>query len=260
MAGELRIGTSGWTYRDWRGVLYEPGCPQRRWLERYAESFDTVELNASFYRLPSAEQFAAWKRRTPPGFAFAVKGSRLVTHVKRLVGVDDNVAMFFDHARALGRKGAVTLWQLPPKLERDVARLDAFLRLLPRGRTRRQAIEFRDRSWYVSDVYQRLERAGVALVLPDSAQSDAMTAPEHRHTAAFTYVRLHCGRGRSGGYTQPQLATWARRIRTWLRRRDVYVYFNNDRQGHAVHNALRLRELLKAPKIGGRDRGHLAAK
>jgi uncharacterized protein YecE (DUF72 family) len=245
VAGELRIGTSGWAYRDWRGVFYEPGVPQRRWLERYAESFDTVELNASFYRLPSAEQFAAWKQRTPRGFAFAVKGSRLVTHVKRLVGVDDHVATFFDHARALGRKGAVTLWQLPPKLECDLARLDAFLRLLPRARTRRQAIEFRDRSWYAPEVYQRLERVGVALVLPDSAQSEAMTAPEHRHTAAFTYVRLHCGRGRSGGYTDSQLATWARRIANWRRKRDVYVYFNNDRQAHAVHNARHLRKLLK---------------
>jgi uncharacterized protein YecE (DUF72 family) len=244
MAHELRIGTSGWTYPSWRDVLYPAGVAQRRWLECYAESFDTVELNASFYRLPSAEQFASWKRRTPPGFAFAVKGSRFVTHVRRLAAVEEAVQAFFSHSQKLGRKAGVTLWQLPPSLECDPGRLADFLELLPRGRTRRQAVEFRHPSWYVPGVYSLLERREVALVLPDSAESTAMRAPELRHTAGFTYLRFHCGRGRRGNYTEGQLRQWAERIAGWRRRSDVYVYFNNDWEGFAVRNAQRLKQLL----------------
>jgi uncharacterized protein YecE (DUF72 family) len=248
---ELRIGTSGWNYASWRGVLYEPGVPQRRWLERYAEEFDTVELNASFYRLPPVEQFASWKERTPRGFAFAVKGSRFITHVKRLRGADEAIATFCEHARALGRKGAVALWQLPPSLACDVERLAAFCQLLPKGRTRRQAIEFRHESWYLPEVYELLQRRGVALVLPDSAADRSMTAPDLHHTAGFTYVRFHYGRGAGGDYTARQLEQWAERIAAWRRGRDVYVYFNNDWEGFAVRNARRLKEILG---VGGDGR------
>ncbi len=245
-AHALRIGTSGWNYRSWRGVLYEPGLPQRRWLERYAETFDTVELNVTFYRLPPAAQFESWKKRTPPRFVFAAKGSRLITHSKRLAGVEEDVATFFSHARGLGRKGAVTLWQLPPDLERDDALLGGFLGCLPRDKSRRQAIEFRNSSWYAAEVYGLLERHGVALVLPDSAAREAMNAPEPRLTAPFTYIRLHCGAGGRGEYTEAQLRTWAVLIEEWRRERDVFTYFNNDWEGFAVRNALRLRELLGA--------------
>lgn len=244
MVHELRIGTSGWTYRSWRGVLYPDDVAQRRWLECYAEVFDTVELNASFYRLPSAEQFASWKRRTPPGFAFALKGSRFVTHVRRLAAVEEALQAFFAHSRELGRKAVVTLWQLPPSLECDPTRLAAFLEVLPRGRTRRQAVEFRHPSWYVAEVYSLLERRDVALVLPDSAENAAMRAPEFRHTAGFTYLRFHCGRGRRGNYTEEQLQEWAERIADWCRYGDVYAYFNNDWEGFAVRNARRLKQLL----------------
>lgn len=224
-------------------MLYEPRLPQRLWLERYAETFDTVELNASFYRLPSADQFATWKARTPPGFLFALKGSRFITHVKRLKDVEEAVSTFFEHARSLGRKASVSLWQLPPRLERDLARLEAFLKLLPRARTRRQALEFRHPSWYVREVYTLLERYGVALVLPDSAAREDMSRLRVCHTADFTYLRFHYGRGREGSYTDAQLRDWARRIAGWRRERDVYAYFNNDWQGFAVRNALRLRQL-----------------
>jgi uncharacterized protein YecE (DUF72 family) len=258
MPHELRIGTSGWNYASWRGVLYEPGVAQRRWLERYAEEFDTVELNASFYRLPASEQFAAWKERTPPGFAFAVKGSRFITHVRRLRDAEAATAKFREHARALGRKGAVALWQLPPSFARDIDRLAAFIRLPSRGGTRRQAVEFRHESWYVPEVYELLERRGFALVLPDSAADPSMTAPELRHTAGFTYVRLHCGRGARGNYTGRQLEQWAERISAWRRVRDVYVYFNNDWEGFAVRNARRLKEILGVAGDGG-PRVHRAA-
>jgi uncharacterized protein YecE (DUF72 family) len=244
MAGDLRIGTSGWIYQSWRGVLYEAGVPQRLWLERYAESFDTVELNASFYRLPSADQFAAWKRRTPPGFAFASKGSRLVTHYKRLREVKEDVEKFLAHTRMLGRKAAAILWQLPPDLERDEPLLSGFLALLPDSEAPRQALEFRHPSWYTAGVYALLERRRVALVLPDSARWESMRAPELRLTAPFAYVRLHYGQGRRGDYTEEQLETWAGRIAAWRSERDVFVYFNNDWEGFAVRNALRLRELL----------------
>ncbi len=241
---ELRIGTSGWTYASWRGVLYGKGLPQGRWLERYAEAFDTVELNATFYRLPTGEQFASWRSRTPSRFAFAVKGSRLITHIKRLNGVEEDVETFLSRVRQLGHKAAVTLWQLPPSLERDDERLGSFLRLLPRARARRQAVEFRHQSWYVSEVYALLERRGVGLVLPDSARREAMTAPEIHQTAPFMYLRFHCGRGSRGEYTEAQLKAWAKRIAAWRRERDVYVFFNNDWEGFAVRNALRLKDLL----------------
>lgn len=255
MAGELHIGTSGWIYKSWRGVLYEPGVPQRRWLERYSQSFDTVELNASFYRLPSAAQFAAWKRRTPPGFAFALKGSRLVTHYKKLREVAGDVEAFLAHARELGRKAAVVLWQLPPDLERDDSLLAAFLAVLPRSQAPRQAIEFRHRSWYAPEVYALLERHGAALVLPDSARWEAMRAPEHRLTAPFAYARLHYGEGRRGDYTEEQLEAWAGRVERWRRHRDVFVYFNNDWEGFAVRSASRLRELLGVTHLRGRGGG-----
>jgi uncharacterized protein YecE (DUF72 family) len=258
MPHEIRIGTSGWNYASWRGVLYERGVAQRRWLERYAEEFDTVELNASFYRLPSAEQFASWKDRTPRGFAFAVKGSRFITHIKRLRGAEAAIATFCEHTRALGRKGAVVLWQLPPNLACDVDQLAAFCRLLPKGRTRRQAIEFRHASWYVPEVYELLRRRGIALVLPDSAVDPSMTAGEVRHTAAFSYVRFHFGRGAGGSYTERQLERWAEKITAWRRVRDVYVYFNNDWEGFAVHNARRLRAILGVGD-GGRSRTRRAA-
>ncbi|MFQ5877994.1 MAG: DUF72 domain-containing protein [Acidobacteriota bacterium] len=243
---QVRIGTSGWNYPAWRGVLYERGLPQRAWLERYAETFDTVELNASFYRLPKVEQFSSWKRRTPARFAFAVKGSRLITHYKRLVDVGPDVETFLSRVRGLGRKAPVLLWQLPPGLERDDLLFARFLDLLPGGKTRRQAVEFRNRSWYAPDVYRALERRGVALVLPDSAARESMNAPELRHTASFAYVRLHYGGGRRGDYTDRQLRTWAERISDWRRRGDVYVYFNNDWEGFAVRNAVRLKELVGA--------------
>lgn len=244
MVRELRIGTSGWIYKSWRGVLYEPGLPQRRWLERYAETFDTVELNASFYRLPSADQFAAWAKRTPPGFAFAVKGSRLVTHYKRLQEVAGDVRTLLARARKLGRKAGVVLWQLPPNLTRDDAMLSGFISLLARSKTPRQAIEFRHQSWYAPTVYALLERHRVALVLPDSASREAMRAPELHLTAPFAYVRLHDGRGRRGDYTNGELDVWAGRIAEWRRERDVFVYFNNDWEGFAVKNAIRLRERI----------------
>jgi uncharacterized protein YecE (DUF72 family) len=256
MVRELRIGTSGWDYQSWRGVLYESGLPHRLWLERYVESFDTVELNASFYRLPSANQFATWKRRTPPGFAFSVKGSRLVTHYKRLREVEGDVETFLAHVRKLGRKAAVVLWQLSPDLERDDSLLSGFLALLPCSKAPRQAIEFRHRSWYAPAVYALLERHRVALVLPDSASREEMRAPELKLTAPFAYVRFHYGRGRRGDYTEKQLDVWASRIVEWGRERDVFVYFNNDWEGFAVRNATRLRELLgAAPPAARKERG-----
>jgi uncharacterized protein YecE (DUF72 family) len=246
MSRELRIGTSGWSYPSWRGVLYEAGVAQRRWLERYAEAFDSVELNGTFYRLPPEEQFASWRRRTPRGFAFAVKGSRLITHVKRLAGVEAALQTFFACTRRLGRKAAVTLWQLPPNLECDLARLADFCALLPRARSLRQAIEFRHPSWWREEVYALLECHGVALVLPDSASRVAMRAPVLRHTADFAYLRLHDGRGARGSYSAAQLRTWAERIAGWNREHDLYVYFNNDWEGFAVRNALRLKQLMSA--------------
>ncbi|SEH10219.1 DUF72 domain-containing protein [Thermoleophilum album] len=238
---DLRIGCSGWNYSHWRGVLYEAGLPAERWLERYAREFDTVEVNATFYRLPRPETVARWAQRTPPGFVFAVKVSRYVTHLRRLAPEHDSITRFHDlltPLRASGRLGP-WLWQLPPRFERDDERLAATLRSLPPGR---HAFEFRHESWFCEDVYELLQRHQAALVVahrhPDASSPRRLTAP-------FAYLRFHYGGGGGGAYTTSELEDAAAWLQEVLRSgRDVYAYFNNDLAGHAVRDARRLRALL----------------
>ncbi len=241
MSATVRIGTSGWVYRHWKGRFYPPGLASSRWLEFYATHFSTVEVNFSFNRLPGAETFAGWRAQTPPGFCFAVKGSRLITHLKRLKDPSSHVATFFAHAEALGEKLGPVLWQLPPRFRRDDERLEAFLAALPADR--RQAIEFREASWFVEPVYALLARHGVALCIADSGGVTA--PPEPRLTTGWTYLRFHSGLA-DGNYTEAQLRHWAGVVAGF---RDagvaVYAYFNNDWEGFAVENARRLQALLE---------------
>lgn len=239
MAGVVRIGTSGWVYRHWQGVFYPPDLRARRWLEFYARHFDTVEVNASFYRLPAESTFARWRAQTPPGFCFGVKGSRFLTHRLRLAEPAGPVSTFFERASALGEKLGPVLWQLPPSFQRDDARLEAFLAVLP---PHRQAIELRHASWFVEPVYLLLARYQVALCLADSG--GRTLPPEPRLTAPWTYLRFHAGLA-NGDYTEEQLRRWADAIAGFREQGlDVYAYFNNDWQGFAVQDARRLRELL----------------
>jgi uncharacterized protein YecE (DUF72 family) len=238
-----RIGCSGWNYRDWRGVLYPPGCPTRRWLERYASRFDTVEVNATFYRLPSRQAVANWVAQTPPGFCFALKASRYLTHVRRLSNVEQGIETLEQRIaplREAGRLGPV-LWQLPENFHRDDKRLEGLLRALPDGR---HAIEFRHESWFSTDVLAALREHEVALVLADHPQRPFQS---HEATASWRYLRFHYGsRGRRGNYSKRELDAWAQRIARWSEGGELFAYFNNDWEGFAPRNASYLSERTEA--------------
>ncbi len=232
------IGTSGWVYKHWRGIFYAPGLPPAEYLSFYARHFRTVEINYSFYRLPSRANFVGWRDSTPPGFVFAVKASRYITHMKKLQEPAEPLRRFFASAEGLGEKLGPVLFQFPHTWQKSYQRLETFLEYLPPGR--RCAFEFRHPSWLSEDVYQALAKRGAALCIPDHPD----LAKDLRLTASFTYVRLHSGRY-GIGYTEPELALWARRLGEFLGEgADAYVYFNNDPEGYAVRNAQRLRELV----------------
>jgi uncharacterized protein YecE (DUF72 family) len=237
----VRIGCSGWNYKHWRERVYPRGCPAARWLEYYAGLFDTVEVNTTFYRLPMRDAVARWVEQAPEDFVFAVKMSRYITHLKRLTDLEGGVRRFYERIEPLvdSRKLGPVLWQLPPNFKRDDERLASALAALPLGR---HCFEFREPSWYHVEVYALLREHGVALVVPDSPKYPFRTLDL---TADWTFVRFHHGsRGRRGNYSESELQEWAARIEEWRREVDVYAYFNNDWEGFAVANGLRLRELL----------------
>ena len=240
---EVRIGCSGWNYPHWRERVYPKGLPPKRWLAYYATLFDTVEINNTFYRLPRVSAVQGWAEQTPPGFVFAVKMSRYITHVRRLGGLEQGIPLFYSRIAPLARseKMGPVLWQLPPTFKRNDERLTAALAALPRGR---HCFEFRHPTWYDEEVYALLRRRGVALVIPDSPRYPFR---ELELTADWTFVRFHHGtRGRRGNYSERELEEWAERIAAWREHGvDVYGYFNNDWEGFAVKNGLRLKELLE---------------
>ena len=238
----IRIGCSGWNYNHWRnGVFYPPRLAPRRWLEFYARHFDTVEINATFYRLPKEPAVANWVRESPPGFLFTVKMSRYVTHVKRLRELPPSMELFYSRIRPLveSPKLGPVLWQLPGTFRRDDERLAQALEQLPAGR---HCFEFRHESWFDDAVYALLRRHGVALVVGDTPARPFQT---YELTADWTFIRFHHGtRGRRSNYSERELEEWAVRIERWARRVDVFAYFNNDRNGYAVRNGLWLKERL----------------
>jgi uncharacterized protein YecE (DUF72 family) len=239
----VRVGCSGWSYSDWRGRVYPESVPQRRWLEHYATLFDTVEVNATFYRLPRRETVEAWVERTPADFVFAVKASRYLTHVRRLSDLGRGLERFYARIEPLvdSPKLGPVLWQLPETFHRDDERLAGALGRLPRGR---HCFEFRHPSWFAPDVYALLREHEAALVVGDHPERPFQA---HELTAGWTYVRFHHGRrGRRGNYSERELDAWARRLGAWRTRADVYAYFNNDWEGFAVRNATALRERLDA--------------
>ncbi len=233
-------------YRHWRGVLYPEGLAQRQWLPRYAQLFDTVEMNATFYRLPTPESVQRWRDAAPPGFLFAVKGSRYLTHLKRLLDTEEGLRRFYEPVSRFGRKLGPVLWQLPPHMKPDHDRLDRFLGRLPRGR---HAVEFRDPDWYSQETCAVLDAHGVAF-----CEHDLVERLPPRPTGGFRYVRFHGKTGKySGRYGSGALRRFATDyLATAAHGEDVFVYFNNDLGGHAVRDALDLLALL------GVDR-HLAA-
>jgi uncharacterized protein YecE (DUF72 family) len=240
-----RIGCSGWNYADWRGTFYPQGEPQRRWLELYAQRFDTVEVNTTFYRLPRRDAVAGWVKQTPADFSFAVKASRYLTHIKRLTDLSDGVARFYERIEPLieaGKLGPV-LWQLPGNFPRDDERLRRWLDALPDGR---HTIEFRHQSWFCAPVMRALREHDVAMTIGDHPERPFQT---HEATASWRFVRFHYGqRGRAGNYSATEIEQWARRIAQWRRRREVWAYFNNDWRGFAPANAHALARRLGASR------------
>ncbi len=236
----LWIGTSGYVYPHWRhGVFYPEGLPARDELAWYAGRFPTVELNNPFYRVPEPPTLERWRDAVPPGFRFAVKASRTITHARRLQGTAALVREFLGRAEVLGPALGPVLFQLPPTLPADLALLRKFLDELPRGQP--WVVEFRHPSWQAPEVYELLGRAAVALCIPVGGR----VPPDLVTTASFVYFRMHAGAAPGGGFTDEQLTTWAARVRALLRAgKETYVYLNNDRHGHAPRDAERLSRLL----------------
>lgn len=250
-AGELRVGCSGWDYRDWRGVVYPEEIPRRKWFAHYASRFDTVELNATFYRLPAAETVERWAAQAPPGFVYASKLGAFGSHRMKLRDAASWLPNHLDRVERLGVAQGPTLVQLPPRWSRDVGRLEEFLTvardLAPRTRW---AVELRERSWLHHDVFDALERHGAALCLHDLLEDHPWIC-----TTDWTYVRFHgpdaIAQPYHGRYGGKRLWRPANRLGGWLRDGvDVYAYFNNDHHGHAAADA----EWLRARLSGDQSR------
>jgi len=236
-----RIGCSGWEYKHWRGDFYPATIPKRRWFEHYARTFDTVEINNTFYRLPEKTTFADWAARAPRGFLYAVKASRFLTHMKKLKDPEEPLGRLFNRMQPLLNHLGPVLYQLPPGWKLDHERLEHFVQALPTDF--RHALEFRDPSWYADAVLRLLDRYGVALCLHDMRGS----ATGRERIGPFVYVRFHGTTAKYGGrYSERQLRDWA----DWLRRQrrggaEIYAYFNNDVGGHAPRDALTLRRMME---------------
>jgi uncharacterized protein YecE (DUF72 family) len=241
-SGAVRIGCSGWNYAHWRERFYPRGCPPARWLRFYAQHFDTVEVNATFYRLPTRKTVAGWVEQSPEEFLFTIKASRYLTHIKRLTDLDQGLARFYERLEPMlgGPKLGPVLWQLPENFHREDERLAGALARLPAGR---HCFEFRHASWFHPDVYALLREHDVALVIGDHPKRPLQT---HELTAGWTFVRFHYGsRGRNGNYSERELEGWAERIAAWRAGADVYAYFNNDWNAYAIRNALWLEKRLR---------------
>jgi len=241
--GALLVGTSGYFYRHWRGILYPPRLPSPKWLAWYAKVFATVELNTTFYRLPSPEAVDRWRQSTPPDFVFACKGSRFLTHLKRLRERGTGITRYFDPVRHLRGKLGPVLWQLPPQMNKaDPARLDAFLRALPKNV--RQVVEFRSEAWYVDEICDVLDAHRAAF-----CEHDLVAARPPRFTGGLRYLRFHGATGKyQGRYGRSALRRVAKDLEPWRAQgHDAFAYFNNDAHGHAVFDALELLDLLGEP-------------
>ena len=238
----IHIGTSGWSYDHWHGVLYPHGVPARDRLNHYIERFHTAELNSSYYKWPSNPSFSSWKRRLPEWFILTVKAPRGLTHAKKLYAPEKWINRISQGIHSLGGKLGVLLVQLSPKFEFDYARLEYFLQQLPKWI--KVAVEFRHASWHHDETFQLLERYGAAYCIMSGAHLPCIL----RTTAPFVYIRLHgpdTGWLYAGSYSDNDLHWWADRIREWEHMgKEVFVYFNNDGEGNAVRNAQTLKWIL----------------
>jgi uncharacterized protein YecE (DUF72 family) len=237
----IYIGTSGWHYKHWKGLFYPDKLPAREYMSHYLRYFQSVEINNSFYRLPSEATFSAWKGSVPDDFVFAVKASRFITHMKKLNEPEQSIARFMHAVNFLEEKLGPILFQLPPFWNLNLERLKAFLEALPRGY--RYALELRNESWYNEAVYQLLEQYEIAFCIYELERHLSPMLV----TAGFVYVRLHGpGNKYEGSYTEEALQAWGVKVKGWQQEgKDVYIYFDNDQFAYAAHNAIRLRELVQ---------------
>jgi uncharacterized protein YecE (DUF72 family) len=241
MSGKIYIGTSGWHYKHWRGPFYPKDMTESKMLNYYLRFFDTVEINNSFYRLPTEKAIEEWRESTPKNFLFAVKASRYLTHMKKLKDPDEGLQNFLPVVTNLNEKLGPILFQLPPRWHSNIERLSAFLEALPKDH--QFSFELRDRSWLIKDVYDLLKQYNAALCIYDLA---GFLSPIEI-TADFTYIRLHGpGDAYQGDYGDESLKAWAEKILHWSKElKNIYVYFDNDQAGFAVKNGLQLKELIK---------------
>ena len=243
MLGDVRMGCSGWSYPHWRKRFYPEKMPAREHFAFYAQHFNTVELNNSFYRQPPRERFESWREQAPSDFLFAVKGSRYITHIKRLAVEQNSIDLVVDSARGLGAKLGPILFQLQANFHADLERLERFLAMLPTDV--RFTLEFRHDSWLVPVVFDLLRAHHIALTIPDQPKMPK----SFEITSNFTYIRMHLP-PEGLGYGRQALQPWADRVLDWHRRGlDVLVYFNNDAEGHAIKDAQTLMALVDA-KVG----------
>jgi uncharacterized protein YecE (DUF72 family) len=236
----VHVGCSGWVYRHWKGGFYPEGLPQKRWFAHYASHFDTVEINASFYRLPLASTFEGWRDKAPAGFRYAVKVNRFITHMKKLLDCHEAIDQFIALARPLGNKLGPLLYQLPPSLHRNLERLDAFLERLPKDLE--HVVEFRHRSWYDEEVLALLDRHGAGFVTHDLV---GLKTPRWA-SGRTAYVRFHGTAGKyRGRYSAEAMQDWTDWLLAQLEQgRSAWAYFNNDIGGDAIEDARALKGMV----------------
>lgn len=237
---QVRIGCSGWQYKHWREIFYPKGLPQTRWFAFYAEHFDTVEINNSFYMLPKPQTFEKWRDQAPPGFCYAVKANRYLTQAKKLKECEEPIGRMMAATRHLGDRLGPMLYQLPPKMGINLERLESFLQLVPEDVT--NVFEFRNASWYAPETYSLLDRYGASFCIHDMPGS----ASERIVTGPIAYVRFHGGEGKYWGrYSDEGLLSWTDWAVEQARAgRSVWCYFNNDIHGHAIHDAQTLKSMV----------------
>jgi uncharacterized protein YecE (DUF72 family) len=238
---QIHVGCSGWVYKHWRGIFYPEGLPQKRWFERYAEEFDTVEINNSFYRLPPPKTFEAWRKQAPAGFCYAVKANRFLTQAKKLKDCAEPLARQMASFEELKPTLGPILYQLPPRFKLNVERLESFLQLVPKDVM--NVFEFREPSWYTDAVFELLELHGASFCAHDMPGSQSPRVA----VGPVAYLRFHGGISKYyGRYSDAALLEWTDWIMDQRRAgRAVWAYFNNDPEAHAIHDAQTLRAMVR---------------
>jgi len=242
MEKKIFIGTSGYNYQHWKNIFYPKNLTPQKWLEFYTQHFNSVELNVTFYRLPQSTAFSSWYKRSPTSFRFVIKGSRFITHIKRLKECQKPLKLFFKRASNLKEKLVCILWQLPPSLKCDLTRLEKFIKLLKGWPQYMYSFEFRNQTWFNGNTYQLFENNNINLCIANSPSFPCYEVI----TSNFLYLRFHGGKILYGSeYSSKELRKWGQKTRKWLKNSPtLFAFFNNDAYGFAIKDALTFRELI----------------